>query len=76
VIHVDVLKRIALYIVLLFLAWNWAVAENEVRNMTRVGASLGHGWRECMVSLGPRVDELGQLTAQAVGLSAFPQDPR
>ena len=68
-IHVDVLKRIALYIVLFFFAWNWAAAENEIRHLTNVGSSLGRGWKTCMVSLEPRVEGLEALTTQAIGLS-------
>lgn len=49
-IHVDTLKRWALYSVLLFFAWNWAVAEKEVRDLVDVGSSMGAGWNTCMRS--------------------------
>lgn len=75
-VHVDTLKWFAMWVVLFFFAWNWAVAENEVRHLTTVGSSMGRGWRECMVALEPRVGQLEDITAQAVGLSLQAQVPR
>lgn len=62
-IHVDTLKRWALYSVLLFFAWNWAVAEKEVRDLVDVGSSMGAGWNTCMASLQPRLENLEAANA-------------
>lgn len=67
-IHVDTLKKIALLLLFLFCVWNWAVAENEVRNLTTVGSSMGRGWKTCMVTLEPQVADLQARIAFYLGL--------
>ena len=68
-IHVDTVKKVALLVVLLFMSWNWAVAENEVRHLTLVGTSIGEGWSQCMVVLKPKVDGLEELAGEILGLN-------
>ena len=69
-IHVDSIKKVALFIILFFFAWNWAVAENEIRNLTTVGSSMGRGWKTCMVTLEPQVADLQARIAFYIGLQA------
>ena len=68
-IHVDTVKKVALLAVLLFVCWNWAVAEQEVRNLTQVGTSIGEGWSQCMTVLGPKADDLEVLAGEILGWS-------
>ena len=68
-VHVDTVKKGALYAVLLFVIWNWAVAENEVRNLTAVGTSIGEGWSQCMTVLEPKVEGLEALAGELIGLA-------
>ena len=75
-IHVDTLKRIALYAVLFFFAWNWAAAEIQVRNLTHVGNSMGQGWSQYMTVLEPRLEGLEAFAARAVGLSHAEDEDR
>ncbi len=66
-IHIDTIKRYALYVVILFFAWNWGVAEKQVRDLVDVGSSMGAGWNTCMVALQPRIDELEEEAASFMG---------
>lgn len=68
-IHVDTVKKVALLALFIFTSWNWAVTENEVRNLTTVGTSIGEGWSQCMVVLKPKVDGLEALASQIIGLA-------
>jgi hypothetical protein len=67
-IHLDTLKWAAMWILLAFALWNWAVAENEIRHLVSVGESLGAGWNECMTSLEPRLEEIETTASYYIGL--------
>lgn len=74
-VHVDTLKKAALYAVLVFVSWNWAAAEKEVRNLTQVGTSIGEGWSQCMVVLKPKVDGLEALAGEILGFAQTGEAP-
>jgi hypothetical protein len=73
-IDVETIKKAALFLVILFFAWNWAVAESHIRNLTHVGSSLGHGWSECVLALEPQVEGIEAQLARAIGVGRRAED--
>ncbi len=67
-IHVDTLKQALLLALFLFVAFQWASAENEIRNLVSVGVAAGEGWNRCITELEPRVGEVEVLTAEMLAL--------
>ena len=67
-IHVDTLKQVILLALFLFVAFQWASAEQEIRNLVAVGVAAGEGWNRCVTELEPRVGEVEVLTAEVLAM--------
>lgn len=66
-IHVDTLKRMALWLLVVICAVGWYRARADVASLQRVGTELVTGWDQCLTTLTERQTKLNAELNAAIG---------